>query len=129
MKRLLFFSLLAGGFLSPAVHAQVNCSQSSKLICLIPHGLNFTQSSFASLGFLSEALGSEVSSLPLASPASGIIYRNDPKLNLPVPSDEALGPVLTQRPETIGRHNLYIAATYQFFRFEDIDGLSLKNLP
>ena len=129
MKRLLFFLLLAGSLVSPAVNAQVSCSQSSKLICLIPQGLNFTQSSFASLGFLSEAVGSEVSSLPLASPASGIIYENDPKLNLPVPSDETLGPVLTQRPETIGRHKLYIAATYQFFRFEDIDGLSLKNLP
>ena len=130
MKRLLFFLLVAGSVMSPAARAQVSCPASSgKLICLIPNGLNFTQASFAGLGFLSEAVGSEVSNLPLASPASGIIYRNDPKLNVPVPSDETLGPVLTQRPETIGRHKLYIAATYQFFRFEDIDGLSLKNLP
>lgn len=129
MKKWLLVCALAAGILTPGAKAQVSCTGSDKLICLIPKSLNFTQSSFASLGFLSEAVGSEVSTLPLASPASGVIYTNDPKLNLPVPSDETLGPVLTQRPETIGRHKLYIAATYQFFRFEDIDGLSLKSLP
>jgi hypothetical protein len=129
MKRLVFLFLTVSVWLSPAVVAQTSCVQSNKLICLIPGALNFTQSSFANLGFLSQAVGSEVSNLPLASPASGIIYKTDPKLNLPVPSDETLGPILTQRPETIGRHKLYFAATYQFFRFEDIDGITLKKIP
>jgi hypothetical protein len=53
----------------------------------------------------------------------------DPKLNLPVPSDADLGPILTQRPETAGRHKLYFAGVYQFFRFEDLDGISLKRFP
>src|SRR5208283_1306388 len=53
----------------------------------------------------------------------------DPKLNIPVPSNATLGPILTQRAETIGRHKFYIAFTYQYFQFEDIDGMGLKNLP
>lgn len=78
---------------------------------------------------ISEEAGTELSSVPLASPASGVIYTNNPTLNVPVPSNETLGPILTQRAETIGRHKIYVAATYQFFRFEDIDGLSMKGLP
>jgi len=115
------------------VLAQVNCTAGSpasgKLICLIPNQLNLTQGSAQNLAFLNEAIGSQVSDLPLATPASGVIYTIDPKLNIPVPSNETLGPILTQRAETIGRHKFYIAFTYQFFQFEDIDGMGLKNLP
>src|ERR1700733_14934737 len=129
MNRFLFLCGVVGLFVCPA-KAQISCpSQSNKLVCLIPNGLNLTSSSFPALGFLSEAVGSEVSTLPLASPASGVIYITDPKFNVPVPSNETLGPVLTQRSETMGRHRIYISATYQFFRFSEIDGVNLKNLP
>jgi hypothetical protein len=128
MKFLLFFSLLVGAVLCPAAQAQITCNQAStKLACVIPNTLNLAGSQ--SLEFLNEAVGSQLGDLPLASPASGIIYVIDPKLNLPVPSNDTLGPILTQRAETIGRHKVYFAVTYQFFRFENIDGLSLTQLP
>ena len=130
MKRLLFFSLLVGAVFCPAAEAQINCTQAStKLACIIPNALNLTAPSSQNLGFLNEAVGSQLGDLPLASPASGIIYIYDPKLNLPVPSNDTLGPILTQRAETIGRHKVYLAVTYQFFSFKDIDGLSLTQLP
>ena len=130
MKRLLFFCLLVGGIACPAAEAQITCtSASAKLACVIPNALNLTAPSSQNLGFLNEAVGSQLGDLPLASPASGIIYTYDPKLNLPVPSNDTLGPVLTQRAETIGRHKVYLAVTYQFFRFEDIDGVSMSQLP
>ena len=108
MKRFLFFCLLVGGIICcPAAEAQITCSAAStKLACVIPNQLFLTGSQ--NLGFLNEAVGSQLGDLPLASPASGIIYTNDPKLNLPVPSNDTLGPVLTQRAETIGRHKVYL---------------------
>jgi len=135
MRHLLFtLTLAAGVSFCPSLNAQVDCSKSTKLICLIPSQLDLLDpaksSNFGVASFpINEAVGSEVSSLPLASPASGIIYIFDPKLNVPVPTSETLGPVLTQRPETIGRHRIYIAVTYQGFRFEDLDGVSLRTLP
>jgi hypothetical protein len=130
MKRLLFMCLLVGGAVCPRAEAQINCTQASaKLACLIPNALNLTTPSSQNLGFLNEAVGSQLGDLPLASPASGIIYTIDPKLNLPVPSNDTLGPVLVQRAETIGKHKIYFAVTYQFFNFKDIDGLSLTSLP
>ncbi len=134
--RPLLFILISAVVVSfcPVLQAQVNCSQSTKLICLIPSQLDLLDpaksSNFGVASFpIDEAIGSEVSSLPLASPASGIIFTYDPNLNFPVPTNESLGPILTQRPETIGRHKIYIAVTYQGFRFEDLDGVSLKTLP
>jgi hypothetical protein len=132
LMRFIIGFLFVGGLLCPAAEAQLTCApgdESSKLACIIPNALNLTAPSAQNLGFFNEAVGSQVGQLPLASPASGIIYVNDPVLNLPVPSNETLGPVLTQRAETIGAHKIYVAATYQFWRFGEIDGLSFKLLP
>jgi hypothetical protein len=127
---------------TPAARAQINCGASggnaTKLSCLIPTTVTptgYTQSTSTtgplqnSFGFLTADVGGEISQIPLASPASGIIFTIDPTLKVPVPSDQSLGPILTQRADTIGRHKLYVAATYQYFLLEDVDGLSLKNLP
>jgi hypothetical protein len=132
----------------PASFAQIDCSSSSssaknKLACLIPatvtpSGYTFISSPGAatpggklsnSFGFLTEDMGGEISQIPLASPASGIIFTTDPTLHVPVPSDQSLGPILTQRSDTIGRHKLYVAGTYQYFLLEDVDGIGLRNLP
>jgi Putative MetA-pathway of phenol degradation len=133
MRRVLLLLVAVGGFCCPAALAQSpNCSgaQSKKLFCLVPNQLGQVSTQFGLVGAaLSQDIGTEVGDLPLASPSSGVIYKLDPKLNLPVPSDQTLGPILTQRPETVGRHKLYFAAVYQFFNFEGLDGLALKNLP
>jgi hypothetical protein len=143
---LLVLLSLAG---SPTANAQVNCGSgnaaSQKLICLIPktvlQGANSGSQTYTlspatvtlptpglsdSFAFLKSDLGGELSQIPLASPASGIIYTTDPTLHVPVPSDQSLGPILTQRADTIGRHKLYAAVTYQYFLLEDVDGLGLK---
>jgi hypothetical protein len=106
--------------------AQSTCSPPSKLYCLVPNQLG-TESN--ELTALNEAVGTVVSDLPLASPASGVIYKIDPQLKLSVPSDATLGPVLTQRPETVGRHKTYVGLVYQYFRFSKVDSTDLKDLP
>jgi len=127
-KTLLAIFLLA--VFSSTCQAQLNCPQgSTQLACIIPNQLKLQQSSSQNLAFLYEAIGSQVSELPLASPASGVIYTNDPKLNIPVPSNATLGPILTQRAETIGYHKYYVAFTYQYFSFNVVDGVSLANIP
>ncbi len=127
--------------------AQINCgagssAPSASLACLVqvaqtPSGLSpasplqpkasgLVQDS---LNFLSSAIGAEVSQIPLASPASGIIYTKNLTTQLPERLDQSFGPILTQRAQTIGKHNRYFAVTYQYFLLQDIDSLALKNLP
>src|SRR2546422_8741691 len=143
-------ALLMLMMLAESAPAQINCgagtsSPSSNLACLVqvaqtPSGLSPASPLQPappggavpvrdSLNFLSSAIGAEVSQIPLASPASGIIYTNNPVTQLPEQLDQSFGPILTQRAQTIGRHKLYFATTYQYFLLQDIDSLALKNLP
>jgi hypothetical protein len=138
-------ALLLPLVMSQSAWSQIKCgavtsNPSSSLSCLVqvaqtPAGFSpgsAAQPSFNvpnSLEGLSAAIGAEVSQIPLASPASGIIYTNNPTTQLPERLDQSFGPILTQRAQTIGKHNLYFSTTYQYFLLKDFDTLALKNLP
>ena len=128
-------------------NAQINCPPNrATMICAVPNvysseslpsnlngapvlsNFNFGENA-AALNATVGALGTELTDLPLASPASGIIFILDSSLGVVTRSTESYGPILTDRAETIGRHRLFVATTYQFFQFGSLDGISLKSLP
>jgi hypothetical protein len=104
------------------------CSAHPEKLACLGSGL-FGSPQIDPLGPISSALGSQLGLIPLASPASGIIYSVDPSLGIPTKSTETFGPVLTERGETIGRHKLFAAFTYQRFTFNNFDGVDLKRYP
>ena len=77
---------------------------------------------------LSSAVGSQLGVLPLVSPSSGIAYVFDKSLGVSVPAEYNLGPILSERAGTIGRHKILVGFSYQDFDFDKIDGVDLKNL-
>jgi hypothetical protein len=122
------------------LHAQSNTfcqvngqatANAGKLACLLPNlGFPPVTSGPNPISGLTAAIASQAGLVPLASPASGIIYTNDPSLGIPVPSgSDSFGPVLGERGETLRRGKLFVAFTYQHFGFSDIDGVNLKNIP
>jgi hypothetical protein len=44
-------------------------------------------------------------------------------------SAENFGPILTERAETIGKHKLFVGVSYQYFNFDKVDGVNLRNFP
>jgi hypothetical protein len=123
LKRALTIAILSSlPFVSIGATAQSNCG--TKLYCLIPTALHTTSSTF---NFFNAAFGTQVSELPLATPASGFVYSFDNGVY--TSSSESFGPLLTERSETLGRHKLYAAFTYQRFGFDDIDGNNIKDIP
>lgn len=79
---------------------------------------------------LNQALATQLTLVPLASPASGIVYIQSPGNKLPVASGtETFGPVLTERGETLYVKKLFVAGVYQRFRFDSLDGVNLKQIP
>jgi hypothetical protein len=105
------------------------CSaHAEKLYCLTPNlYANPNPDPFTAV---LSTLGSQLGMVPLASPASGIIYSMDPSLKIPIPSGtETFGPVLVERGETLGAHKLFAAFTYQHFSFSSIDGVNLGKVP
>lgn len=125
-SRICTIAILAGLFVSLSGSAQTSCSGNNTLSCLIPTAFHTTLSTF---NFFNEAFGTQIGQVPLAQPASGFTYTFDPKLGVPVLSQETYGPLLAQRAETIGRHKIYVAFTYQRYSFSEIDGNGLKYLP
>jgi len=103
-------------------------AHSSTLYCQLPS--LYGNSEVNPLLPINEALGTQLTLVPLASPASGIVFTMDPSLKIPVASGtETLGPVLTERGETLYRRKLFVASTYQRFRFNSLDGVNFKSIP
>lgn len=66
--------------------------------------------------------------IPLASPASGLVFHTDPATGLDLPATSTLGGVLTERGETIGKHKWYLGFTHDDFHFTQLNGQSLNAL-
>jgi hypothetical protein len=70
----------------------------------------------------------QLSSLPIASPASGVIFQEDKATGAMLPAADSLGPILTERAETIGKRRFYMGFTRQQFRFDKIEGQPLGSV-
>lgn len=77
---------------------------------------------------INSSIATALSAIPLASPASGVIFKIDPLTGADVPATSTLGPVFTERAETIGKHRLYIGLSHEDFHFTSINGQSLNGL-
>lgn len=148
-KRSLLSSLLFCFVLTcTAAKAQNLCPpgvKSDKLICLIPqvYGVDGLQVQATSPGItphfqnvlpdslrsLNSAIARQAVLLPLASPSSGITFTFDPEHHVYLSSTDSFGPIFSERADTIGKYKAFVGASYQYFTFGNIDGVSLKNLP
>jgi hypothetical protein len=138
---------------SPCPTATLNPSAtfSGDLVCLVPqvygpgglvgtnnagpinpttrfhHEVHFQASSVESFSPLNSEIGVQLSQLPFASPASGFVFSFNPSLGVVSRTTESFGPILTERADTIGRHKLFVGISYQYFDFDKVDGVDLRN--
>ena len=96
----------------------------------ITYGTNYTVSkSFVQLSnALNASIATALSIIPLSSPASGVITRVDPATGADLPVSGTLGPIFTERAETIGKGKFYIGFSHQDFHFTKFNGTSLNAL-
>jgi hypothetical protein len=78
---------------------------------------------------LNANIATSLSLIPLSSPTSGVILKKDPLTGADLPASSTLGPIFTQRAETIGKGNWYIGLTYQDYHFTSLDGTNLNGFP
>jgi hypothetical protein len=141
--------LLVSSILAPAIyaHGQIDCTTSTKLVCELPTSAAVLAASvvsqkgqtsaaqaaaIASAQSVSRAvnssIGTQLTQLPIPSGSVGVVSLQQKDNPLGVPY-ENLGPILTGRPDTVGRHRLFAGFSYQHFNFTSIDGISLHSLP
>lgn len=138
IRRTLQLLLLAGISTTGAL-GQINCSTSSpssqKLVCQIPFSTGVfsnngsASAASAALGAataFNTAFATQVTQLPLTSASAGTVVLY--KAAVPETFDN-LGPILTDRAQTIGKHKLYLGSAATQFVFTDIDGISLSKVP
>ena len=78
---------------------------------------------------LSTAIATQLAILPIISPASGFTYKYDSSAGAFVRTSSSFGPIYTERAETIGRGKISFGISYQRFRFGNLDGINLHNIP
>jgi hypothetical protein len=93
------------------------------------HAAHFESSFRQSFTPMNSAVGSQLALLPFASPASGFVYTFDTAAGVYSRSSQTLGPIISERAETIGRRRLFVGISYQYFNFSSIDGIDLKDVP
>src|SRR5665213_2217959 len=130
-RKMIFISM--GCFACVAAKAQVDCLNSNKLICLVP----FVTSAVQQGGNTSDAvekasifngpIGAQLSQLPLATSAPGAVILTDANGN-PEAYDN-LGPILLDRPDTVGLGRFVLGFNFQQFNFNHLDGIPIGNIP
>ncbi len=75
------------------------------------------------------ALASQLTSLPVPSPASGFSYTFDASLGLFTRTTNSFGPILTDRADTAGKKKLSAGVSWQHFSFDTIEGVPLGDIP
>jgi hypothetical protein len=78
---------------------------------------------------LSTSIATQLAILPIISPASGFTYKYDSTTGAFVRTSSSFGPIYTERADTIGKGDVSFGVSYQRFRFGNLDGLNLHNLP
>jgi hypothetical protein len=112
----LLFSTICNAQLCTSTHT-------SDLYCLIPTAFHVPATPFQALF---TPFGTELSQLPTPKP-SGLVLRFEHGLLVPEP--ESLGAIFIERPETLGRHRVFVGFAYQNFTMSAIDGIKLGSFP
>jgi hypothetical protein len=125
--------------------AAQTCSRTTytnTLICTIPqlfgpqgmtlanpeHNAHFAADSDVQFRPLNQGIGQALSILPLGSSGSGTTFTLDAQGH-PVPTEDSLGPIITERANVIGRKAINLGVAYQYFSFTKIDGINLHSFP
>ena len=92
------------------------------------HQAHFDSSFQQNFGPLNTAIASQLTSLPIPSPASGLVYSFDKALGVYSRSVRSFGPILAERADTIGKDKFAFGFSHQNFTFDSIDSVPLNRV-
>ena len=121
---------------------QVNCNTSTKLVCQFPFstqtlgvfasGSNSTSAldtaAEAVANPINASIATQLTQLPIPSATVGVVTLQKKGSEFGTAFDN-LGPVLTDRPDTVGKNHIFAGFSYQHFNFNALAGNNLSNIP
>lgn len=95
-----------------------------------PHYAHFIGSATQTLNQgVGTAIATQLAILPIIAPASGFTFNYDSASGVFVRSTTSFGPIYTERADTIGKGKISFGLSYQRFRFDNLDGINIHNIP
>lgn len=123
---------------SVCLFGQVDCTNSTKLACEFPVsaqtlgqytvGNPAISRAAATANAINASIATQLTQLPIPSATVGTVTVVSKENPLGVPFDN-LGPIVVDRPDTIGKKNYFIGFSYQHFDFNAIDGVPFAKIP
>ena len=93
------------------------------------HAAHFNSAFQSDFRLMNIALATQLTTVPVPSPASGFIYKFDSGTGTFVRATRSFGPILADRAETIGRDRIAFSFNDQVFSFDKLDGVPLSGIP
>lgn len=93
------------------------------------HSAHFNSAFQSNFTQFNIALAGQLTAVPLPSPASGFTYTFDSSTGTFRRSTQSFGPILADRAETIGRGRFTVGFSYQYFTFDQLEGMDLFRVP
>jgi len=136
VRALLLFIPFAA-MVAPYMLGQVDCTTSTKLVCQFPVSAGtLAQNTLGEAAVtpaqsvatpINSSIAAQLTQLPIPSATVGVVSIQQKGSDVGVPF-ENLGPILTDRPDTIGKNHIFMGFNYQRFNFNALDGINMKNL-
>lgn len=92
------------------------------------HAPHFLESSGSVTQTLNRSIASAVRPSPLTPSAGGITYEFDPASGTYRGTSSTLGPLVAERPQTLGKGKFSLQVTTNYFEYDEFEGQSLDNL-
>lgn len=106
------------------------CGEPLCLTVTPAHGRHFipelVQGNENLIGFLSDAIGASIGSIPLSSASGGSTFQF--VNGAPVQTSVSAGPIFGERALTLGRHRLLLGANVTRFSFQSLRGVPLDDI-
>ena len=94
------------------------------------HGMHFipaaSEGNFAVISFITEALGRNVSNMPIGSTSGSETFRFVG--GVPVKTSLSAGPIFAERPQTLGKGRVLAGFNRSGFRFATLRGVDMKDI-
>jgi hypothetical protein len=128
-RKMVVFAVGCFASIGAAQAQYIDCTlpTSTKLACIVPYGTGaYKANSNTEASIFSGPISTQLSQLPLAASAPGAVIltiHGNPE------AYDNLGPVLVDRPDSVGQGRLVLGFSAQQFNFNHLDGVGIGSIP
>ena len=91
------------------------------------HETHFTVANQEAVNLLNRQIAPEIRPFPVTSSAGGITYEFDPAQGAYRQTSDTLGPLVTERPQTLGKGKFSLGMAVTYFEYDEFEGRDLSN--